>query len=726
MKKRTLPTEKVSASTARPVEAGKAAQKIDASVTTARGHDTPAGKVVPFAKQQYAAIRDECVRSRKLFEDPEFPAADATLFFTQRPQYRFEWKRPPELVKDAKFVVGGASRFDVAQGELGDCWLLAAVASLSMNSELFNKVVPPDQDFDSQYGGIFHFRFWQFGNWTDVVIDDRLPTVNGRLVFLHSPTGNEFWSALLEKAYAKLMGSYEALKGGSQCEAMEDFTGGVTELIDLGANQPANLFEIMLKANQRSSLMGCSIDANPNVVEARLANGLIMGHAYSVTDVKMVDITVSGKSGKVPLVRVRNPWGNEAEWNGAWSDKSREWSCVSDSERRQLGLTFDSDGEFWMSFKDFASNFQRLEICHLGPESLENDELSGKQKHRYEEIVINGAWQRRVNAGGCRNYIDTFWTNPQYRVKVVDPDDDDKEDMGTLIVGLMQKDRRKKRKEGLDYLTIGYSVYKLKGDEADGPLDINFFKRNVSCAKAPSFINLREVCGRHKLPPGEYIIVPCTFEPNQEADYLVRLFSEKQHQAAEMDQKTDIQEVPQAKDAVPALDPRAEQAIRDAFVKVAGTDMEVDAYELKEILDSTFKKDFKFGGFSLEACRSMVALLDVDLSGKLGLDEFKLLWKNMSLYKAAMSKFDTDKTGTLNATELREALKSLGFTVSNRTFNCLVLRYSDKKGDITFDDFVLMAVRLRTCIESFKAHPKDNKGDATFNVDTFIQTLLYV
>lgn len=44
---------------------------------------------------------------------------------------------------------------------------------------------------------------------------------------------------------------------------------------------------------------------------------------------------------------MRNPWGNEAEWEGAWSDKSREWNLIPESERRDLGLTFDDDGEFW-------------------------------------------------------------------------------------------------------------------------------------------------------------------------------------------------------------------------------------------------------------------------------------------------------------------------------------------------------------------------------------------
>uniref|UniRef100_A0A8C9XNZ6 Calpain-1 catalytic subunit n=1 Tax=Sander lucioperca TaxID=283035 RepID=A0A8C9XNZ6_SANLU len=517
--------------------------------------------------------------------------------------------RPTEFCRCPEFIVGGATRTDICQGSLGDCWLLAAIASLTLNDNLLHRVVPHGQSFQQEYAGIFHFQFWQFGEWVDVVIDDRLPVKDGKLVFVHSAEGTEFWSALLEKAYAKLNGCYEALSGGSTSEGFEDFTGGVTEAFEL-RKAPSDLYGIMRRAIDRGSLLGCSIDiTGSGEMEAVTFKKLVKGHAYSVTGVEEVNY----RGSPTKLVRIRNPWG-EVEWTGAWSDNSREWDSVDSSVRSRLQIRSE-DGEFWMSFSDFLREFSRLELCNLTADALDNSQLK-----KWSTSVYSGEWRRGSTAGGCRNFPATFWLNPQFKITLQHPDSGHSD--CSFLVGLMQKDRRKKRREGEDMETIGFALYEFAGSSAVH-LKRDFFLTHASSARSETFINLREVSSRLKLPPGEYIVVPSTFEPNKEANFVLRVFSEK-----------------------PA---------------------------------------------NSDHCRSLTSGLQTDGSGKLGLTEFHVLWEKIKRYL-----FDVDKSGTMSSYEMRMALESAGFKLTNQLFQLIILRYTEDDMSLDFDNFVTCLVRLET------------------------------
>nr|XP_046258343.1 calpain-2 catalytic subunit-like [Scatophagus argus] len=661
---------------------------------------------VKYLNQDFESLRRSCLERGQLFEDDCFEPLPSSLGFKELGPNSYKvrgitWKRPTELCSNPKFIVENATRTDICQGALGDCWLLAAIASLTLNKQVLSRVVPHDQSFEENYAGIFHFEFWQFGEWVDVVVDDRLPTRDGELLFVHSAEGSEFWSALLEKAYAKVNGCYEALSGGSTTEGFEDFTGGIAERHDLSKSDP-HLFKIIKKALARGSLLGCSIDITSSAdSEAVTYRKLVKGHAYSVTGADQVEY----RGDMVELIRIRNPWG-QVEWNGAWSDNSHEWRYVSDGDRARL-TNRSEDGEFWMSFSDFLRQYSRLEICNLTP-----DALTGNEYKKWAESEFEDTWRRGVSAGGCRNHPNSFWMNPQFVIKLdeVDDDPDDGEEGCSFIVGLMQKNRRRMRKMGQDMETIGFAIYELP-EEYSGQRQVhlkkNFFLYNCSAARSETFINLREVCNRFCLPPGEYLIIPSTFEPNKNADFYLRVFSEKQADFQEIDDPVDCH--------VEQIDIDEEDIsdrFKTLFGKLAGHDVEISAFELQRILNRVVMKrnDIKTNGFSQATCRNMISLLDKDGSGKLGLVEFKILWSKIEKFLDLYKDRDTDQSGCMSASEMRMAVEGAGFSLNNSLHQIIVARYSEPSLTIDFDNFVGSLVRLEFLFNTFKALDKDGSG----------------
>lgn len=499
-----------------------------------------------FKQQNYKKIKKCCATKQKLFVDIEFPPTSSSLFLDpEKTHAEIIWKRPGELVENPCLFVEGASPNDVTQGILGNCWFVSACSALTHNQGLLDTVVPDSEEQEwgigKPYCGIFRFCFWRFDAWTEVVIDDLLPTWHGKLLFARSKTPNEFWSALLEKAFAKLYGCYENLIGGQLADALQDVSGGVAETISIPrflngdlTDSNSELFRTLKNALDRKALVIAAIavrsmQKNKEEIEESLDCGLVKGHAYAVTAVRLIELDAKEPAPlpsylSLPLVhlsehqkmvRLQNPWG-EKEWNGPWSDGSEEWLQVTDAKKKDIGITVDEDGEFWMPWNEFLRYFTDLSLCQIF-------ETSVCTLHRtFYEWKYHGEWKSdgksgspNDRAGGCLNFLATFCSNPQYRFDV-------SEDNSEIMLALSQREIGEGEKIREPYVTIGIHVIKVENNRK-----YRLHQPTESIATS-DYTSARSIFLHLKnLAKGRYIALPTTFAPREHAEYLFRIYSER-------------------------------------------------------------------------------------------------------------------------------------------------------------------------------------------------------
>ncbi|XP_076017329.1 calpain small subunit 1a [Genypterus blacodes] len=170
-----------------------------------------------------------------------------------------------------------------------------------------------------------------------------------------------------------------------------------------------------------------------------------------------------------------------------------------------------------------------------------------------------------------------------------------------------------------------------------------------------------------------------------------------------------------------------DRQFRTVFQKLAGDDMEVSPAELMNILNRIIGKhaDLKTDGFSIESCRSMVAVMDSDSTGKLGFHEFKHLWNNIKKWQGVYKSYDADGSGVIGADELPSAFEAAGFPLNDHLYQMIIRRYSDENGNMDFDNYVGCLVRLDAMWRAFKTLDKDSNGTIKVNIQEWLQLTMY-
>ncbi|XP_048364454.1 calpain-13 [Sphaerodactylus townsendi] len=645
-----------------------------------------------FMNQDFVDLRDRCLSRGIRFEDDTFPALISSIgphLLSEDKLHQIQWMRPTDILENPKLIVDGVSRFDILQGEIGDCWFLAALGSLTLQQRFLENVLPKDQDFKHNYAGIFHFRFWHFGDWMDVVIDDRLPFLNGSYLSVHPRNTNEFWPSLLEKAYAKLRGSYQNLHWGYISDALVDFTGGVQVSFDL-RRPSSHLHKIIKAAVTTGCLIGCTTPGMQSTGNIELKNGIVLGHAYTVTWAAEVPY----KDRKECLIRIWNPWGR-GEWRGPWSDGSVEWDRVPAEYKNYLHQN-KNDGEFWLSHQDFIDNFSSVCICNNVPTFLNYGQYKNEIWSLDMHII---QWPQGSFARGNSGHL---FRIAEYPIQVPEPD----LKINNAVISLMQKSPNNARNSQL--LPIGFVL--STGETRSQEINTGFQQA-------------REIVNYFSLNPGNYTVIPATSQEGQESEFLLRIFQRTQNNNRESDANLN----PVVQKDMPRWN--RDNSYEEVFQRYAYQSSYLDASQLQRILNDVFLKDLmaSLGSgdrFSFDSCRSLLALMDFHANGRLILQEFEPLWKYLNKYKDIFRWEDKNKSGFLDISSLRRVIQVAGLSFDEKFLQLMTVRYGDSSMRLSFPDFACCMIRLETMAKAFR-NLSANGRQISFSENQWMTIIMY-
>ncbi|KAG5497520.1 hypothetical protein JKF63_03784 [Porcisia hertigi] len=326
------------------------------------------------------AILRMCVSTKTPYVDLSFPPNTEALARTGkdgRTIPMLAMMRPTQYLSSEKHssvndVVGPVVAHSIDQGNLGDSWLMCAAAIMAEEEAGIRNIFVHGTPAEKAVGA-YRVLMTKNGWWRSVIVDDFVPTMSRMPVFARSfDNPAEMWVSLLQKAYAKVHGSYATITGGDTLQALADFTGMPVYRFDkdweeaavneLKADALVRALVEFSRAGASAVLSTPSLDSESYLGRDQARDPAAFGARYAAVGLRtgytyFVERVVTVKTRNTTLFKVHNPWHVSGKWTGAWSYGSAEWRENPDICSVCGAESDPQDGSFWMDWRDAKKYF---------------------------------------------------------------------------------------------------------------------------------------------------------------------------------------------------------------------------------------------------------------------------------------------------------------------------------------------------------------------------------
>lgn len=318
----------------------------------------------------YKSIQHEkIILTGEPFTDEEFPPENSSLIHHEELKEskvgestkkiwkeQIEWKRISEIYPESEIYKEEITTSDVAGGIFHESYLLSSMYRIAQDSGMAIKKLFINKDINT--AGIYSLKIFIDGCPKTVTIDDYIPYIStsNQPAFIHT-SSKSVWALLVEKAWAKVCGSYEKAHSKTPYDFFSFVTPYAVKIMDndqVGEDRK-DFFWANLNVSYKNGYWMNTESIESSKVEAK---GIYPLKTFTVKG------TFEDEKQQTKLVLL-DGHTNKDSWRGEWKDTSDNWT---DDLKQVAKFETKHTGEFYVSYEEYLKYFSKTYLGLYTPE----------------------------------------------------------------------------------------------------------------------------------------------------------------------------------------------------------------------------------------------------------------------------------------------------------------------------------------------------------------------